>query len=116
MRSFRILFLRWAMVGFCVMITSLTLRAADKPDGGDIYKKNCSMCHGVDGKGFSALKTPDFTDPKWQAAAKDKDVTTIIKVGKKDTAMKGFEDKLKPEEIQAVVAYIRSLNSVKKKN
>jgi mono/diheme cytochrome c family protein len=67
------------------------------------------MCHGVDGKGFAALKTPDFTSPKWQASMTDKQIKDVIKNGKKGTAMVAFGDKLNEEEITAVVAYIRSL-------
>jgi mono/diheme cytochrome c family protein len=72
------------------------------------------MCHGPDGKGFPALKSPDLTDPKWQASVKDKELVDVIKNGKKGTHMPGFADKLKDEEIQTVAAYIRSLNSKKK--
>ena len=67
------------------------------------------MCHGADGKGFPALKTPNFTDPKWQSSIKDKEMREVIKNGKKGTAMPAFGDKLKDEEISAVIAYIRSL-------
>ncbi len=115
MKSFLPVRIKLALLGFCILIASLTFRAGQKPDGAEIYKKNCAMCHGVDGKGFSAIKTPDFTDPKWQAATKDKAMVTIIKLGKKDSVMKGFADKLGEAEIQAVAAYIRSLNSEKKK-
>jgi cytochrome c oxidase cbb3-type subunit 3 len=78
-------------------------------DGAAIFKKNCMICHGADGKGFSALKTPNFTDPKWQSSAKDKEMREVIKNGKKGTAMPAFSSSLKDEEISAVIAYIRSL-------
>jgi mono/diheme cytochrome c family protein len=68
------------------------------------------MCHGAEGKGFAAIKTPDFTDAKWQASITDEKMIDIIKNGKKGTAMPAFSDKLKDDEIMAVVAYIRSLS------
>jgi len=80
----------------------------------DLFKSKCSMCHGADGKGFSALKTPDFTDPKWQASKTDKEILETIKNGKKDTLMKGWADKLKPAEIEALAKFVRSLNSKRK--
>lgn len=99
--------------GMILLVIAVGFRAEEKPDGAAIYKQRCSMCHNVDGKGFSALKTPDFTDPKWQDSITDKDMAEVIKNGKKGTAMPAFAEKLKEEEIQAVIAYIRSLNSKK---
>ncbi len=92
-----------------------TMPGAGKPQGTDLYKQKCAMCHGADGKGFAALKTPNFTDPKYQKSVKDKDLVAIIKNGKKGTSMPAFADKLTQDEIQALVSYIRSLNSEKKK-
>jgi cytochrome c oxidase cbb3-type subunit 3 len=98
------------LVAAGLLVSSLTFRAAvPPPDGATIFKNNCAMCHGADGKGFSALKTPDFTDPKWQASVKDKQLREVIKNGKKGTAMAAFGDKLNDEEITAVITYIRSL-------
>jgi mono/diheme cytochrome c family protein len=67
------------------------------------------MCHGAGGKGFPALKTPNFTDPKWQSATQDKEMREVIKNGKKGTTMMAFGGQLKDEEISALIAYIRSL-------
>jgi len=99
-----------------LLIAGCSLAADEKPDGAALYKAKCSMCHGAEGKGFSAIKTPDFTDPKVQASLKDKEMSDIIKNGKKGTAMVAFGDKLKDDEIDAVVKYLRSLDSSKKKN
>ena len=93
-----------------LLISSFAYRAAvPGADGSAVFKNNCVMCHGEDGKGFPALKTPDFTDPKWQASTKDKEIREVIKNGKKGTAMVGFADKLKDQEISAVITYIRLL-------
>jgi len=93
-----------------LLVSSLAFRAAvPAANGAAIFKKNCMMCHGADGKGFPALKTPDFTDPKWQSSTTDKEMREVIKNGKKGTTMAAFGAKLKDDEISAVVAYIRSL-------
>ena len=93
-----------------MLIFSFALQAGPAPDdGGDLFKQKCSMCHGVDGKGFSALKTPDFTDPKVQASLTDKEIVETIKNGKKGTAMPAFGDKLSDDQIHSLVTYIRSL-------
>ena len=102
-------------VGAFLLIFSLTLPARPKPDdGGDLFKQKCSMCHGVDGKGYPALKTPDFTDPKVQASLPDKRILDAIKNGKEDTQMPAFGDKLDDRQIHSLLVYIRSLNSSKK--
>jgi len=97
------------LLGWGLFVSSLAFHAAVPADGAKIFKEKCVMCHGADGKGFAALKTPDFTDPRWQASMKDKQVHDVIKNGKKGTAMAAFGDQLSEEEITALVAYIRSL-------
>jgi cytochrome c oxidase cbb3-type subunit 3 len=96
-------------VGTFLFIFNVALQAGPAPDGGDLFKQKCSMCHGADGKGFAALKTPDFTDPKVQASLTDKEIIETIKNGKKGTAMPPFADKLSDDQIQSLVTYIRSL-------
>lgn len=114
MRPVTLFGIRFAIVSAIILTMSWTFEAATKPDAAALFKERCSMCHGVDGKGFPVLKTPDFTDPKWQASVKDSQLIEVVKNGKKDTVMKGFSDKLKEDEIRALVAYIRSLNPKKK--
>jgi cbb3-type cytochrome c oxidase subunit III len=101
---------RCLLIAAGLLVSSLAFRAAVlSADGAAIFKKNCMMCHGADGKGFSTLKTPNFTDPKWQSSTKDKEMREVIKNGKKGTAMPAFDGQLNDEEISAVIAYVRSL-------
>jgi cytochrome c oxidase cbb3-type subunit III len=102
-------------VGAFLLAFTFALQAGPAPNGGDIYKQKCSMCHGVGGKGFAPLKTPDFTDPKVQASMTDKEIVETIKNGKKGTPMPAFADKLNDGEIHSLLAYIRSLDSSKNK-
>ena len=105
------------LFGVGLLVSTLAFQAAvpDQSDGATIFKTNCMMCHGPDGKGFDAGKTPNFTDPKWQASITDEKMRDTVKNGKKGTAMAGFSDRLKDEEITSVIAFIRSLDSSKKK-
>ena len=96
------------MAAFGLLLGTATHGAADKPDGLELFKANCAMCHGADGKGFEALKTPNFTSPKWQDSVKDSQILDAIKNGKKDTAMVGFADKLSIKEMLAVLQQIRA--------
>jgi cbb3-type cytochrome c oxidase subunit III len=104
---------KWLKVlglGTFLLVFGAMLHAGPKPDnGGDLFKQKCSMCHGMDGKGYSALKTPDFTNPKVQASLSDKEIVDTIKNGKKGTAMPPFGDKLSDAQIQSLLKYIRSL-------
>ena len=93
---------------------SLGQSESNAPDGAAVFKKRCTMCHGADGKGMKALKTPDFTSPEWQTARSDEAITEVIKNGKKGTSMPAMASKLSEDEIKAVVAHVRSFNSEKK--
>jgi cytochrome c oxidase cbb3-type subunit 3 len=111
----------WLRVGLAAILTAtLAIAAAlgspSKTDeaASDLFKAKCSMCHGPEGKGFSAIKTPDFTDPKWQEKITDAQILDTIKNGKKDTMMKGFGDKLKEDEIETLAKHIRTFNSKRK--
>lgn len=115
MKSSLQVFAKLLLAGGIVLLASNVVQAADTPDGAAVYKQKCQMCHGADGKGFPAIKTPDMTDPKWQASLSDKEMTEVIKNGKKGTPMPAFADKLKDDEIQAVIKFIRSFDSSKKK-
>ena len=102
------------IIGAGLLLVGTAFRAAPAPDGAAIFKQRCTMCHGAEGKGFAAVKTPDFTDPKVQASIKDDEMIEVITKGKKGTPMPAFAEKLKEDEIKAVAAYVRSLNSKKK--
>ena len=98
-------------VGTFLLVFCLALQAGPAPDaGGDLFKQKCAMCHGADGKGYPALKTPDFTDPKVQASLTDEEITRIIKNGKAGPAKPPFKDSLSDEQVKSLVTYIRSLN------
>ena len=98
------------LIGAGLLVSSLAFQAAvPEANGTEIFRKNCVACHGTGGKGFPALKTPNFTDPKWRSSTKDKEMREVVKNGKNGTAMPAFGGQLKDEEISAVVAYIRSL-------
>lgn len=85
----------------------------DPPGGASIFKSNCATCHGPDGKGLASVKTPNFTDPKVQAALTDQEMLEVITNGKKGTLMPAWGGKLSAEDIRAVQAYVRSLASAK---
>ena len=83
------------------------------------WKAKCASCHGVDGKGQTAsaqqVGLPDFSTPAWQKANTDEKIRKSISEGA--TKEKGgnklemdpYKDKLDAEQIEKLIAYIRSL-------
>ena len=101
--------------GAILSALSVSFAAGTKSAGSSMFSEKCSMCHGVDGKGYAAINTPNFTDPKWQAAHGDKELFDAIENGVKGTAMVSFKGKLDHKQIEAVIKYIRSLGGEKNK-
>jgi len=90
---------------------AVSVRAADAKEN---WEKNCTKCHGADGKGKTKMGekvgVKDYTDAKVQADLKDDAMTKAIKDGVKDgdkTKMKSFGDALSDDEIKALVKYVR---------
>jgi len=77
-----------------------------------VYLKNCKNCHGADGKAETKMgKKHDidsFADPAWQARHSDEKIRDAIANGVKDTKMKAYGKKLSPEQIDALVRYVRA--------
>jgi mono/diheme cytochrome c family protein len=79
------------------------------------YKKHCASCHGPDGKGETKMGrkagAKDYTDKATVAAIKDDVALGKIKEGIKEKGKeikKPFQDKLKDEEIVALIAYMKA--------
>jgi mono/diheme cytochrome c family protein len=78
-------------------------------DGAALYDSRCALCHGKDGAGLPNWKSkgqPDFTQPEWQKAHTDEQITESIKNGK-GKFMPAFKGRLSDEETGAVVQRIR---------
>ncbi|MGH9354504.1 MAG: c-type cytochrome [Terriglobia bacterium] len=99
-----------------VLVASLvsgpaSFAAASTNATAQLFKANCSRCHGVDGKGIAAIHTPNFTGSKWQAMRSDKRLLSMITHGEKGTAMPAWKGKLTTTQIRALVHYVRSLKA-----
>lgn len=82
--------------------------------GKAIYEERCVVCHGPQGKG-DGPEAP-FLSPRpaslvsaGTSAKSDRELLDIIAKGKPRTAMPGWKDKLTDQELEDVLAYIRSL-------
>lgn len=74
-------------------------------NGKVIYSENCVSCHGVNGEGVTA---PAIADQLFLSSATDNYLKHAIVYGREGTPMQSFSNKLHDEEINDIVAYLRS--------
>jgi mono/diheme cytochrome c family protein len=109
-----------ALASFSVSLPSAAAwSGADPKAGFEVHKKKCLACHGELGKGdgpaasMLEVKLSDWTDKAKMTKLTDDDLLKIINKGGsavgKSKLMPGFGEKLSKQEIQGLVAYIRSL-------
>jgi cytochrome c6 len=91
------------LIAALAVVLTLSL-SAQAQGAADIYKSKCAMCHGADGKKAAGH---DLSSADVQKES-DADLTAVITNGKAPKMPK-YGDKLKPEEIKGLVAYIRTL-------
>ena len=107
------------LVSVAAQLSSPTVGAAGKGDakaGFEVYRKNCLRCHGEQGKGdgpagrLLKVKPADWTDKARMSKLTDNDLFAVVSKGGtavgRSAVMPGFGDKLKPQEISNVVAYV----------
>jgi len=78
-----------------------------------LYSKNCATCHretGVGGKmEFEGKKiNPDNLTSDKAKRLSDEKIANTIREGVEDDGMPAFKDKLKDDQIKAIISYIRS--------
>lgn len=118
-----ILFLLWFLRG----VPDFTLVAGKLGNlqaGMEVHKKQCLRCHGEQGKGdgpgSAVLKTKpaDWTDAARMSGISDDELFRAIKEGGaavgRSKLMPAFGAKLKDQEISDLMAFIKSLQKVKK--
>jgi mono/diheme cytochrome c family protein len=96
----------------CGWAWSLMVQAADLSKGKSIYAEVCMTCHGLDGRGAESVKLnpppADLTSAGVQGKL-DAGLFKSIHDGRKNTAMGAWKYALSDEEIQDVIAYVRTL-------
>ena len=109
------------ITALCALVlgTSLIAHAADAEQGKKLYMQFCASCHGQSGKGDGAAaaalnpKPRDHTDKDYMSKMSDAEMLSVIKNGGasigKSPLMPPWGASLKDEQIQDVIAYIRTL-------
>lgn len=97
----------------------LDAQGGDPDAGQEVYKTSCLMCHGEQGKGDGKAakmlkdKPHDWSDATVLSAYTDDELVQFIKEGGaavgKSKLMPGFGKKLEDQQIQDVLAFIKSL-------
>lgn len=114
--TYVVVFLTTAVAALCGMAG--LAESADIEAGKTLYEQRCAPCHGPDGKANTptakALQPPprDHTDGAYMNALSDSHLFRVIKeggpaVGKSPIMPPQFD--LKDEQLQSLVAFIRTL-------
>jgi mono/diheme cytochrome c family protein len=94
-----------------------TLAPAQGPDAKTLYQAQCKKCHGVLGTPPKTMKEKyekiATFDADFIAKRSDDSIVVVLKKGKGED-MKSFKEKMTPEEMAAVAAYVRELATRKK--
>lgn len=108
--------MRWMML----VLLLPSLAAADvNPQIDRLWRAKCASCHGPDGKGQTEqgkkMAVGDMSTVAWQGAITDDKIKAAISDGlKRDKngvkqEMEAYKSKLRPDQIDGLVAYIRAL-------
>jgi mono/diheme cytochrome c family protein len=110
--------MRTLIVVACVCLAA-PVRAEPDPRTARNWKAKCAACHGDGGKGDTEqgkkMGIGDMTSAAWQKEFTDDKIKMAISAGfKRDKngkhqEMEAFSQSLRPDQIDALVAYVRSL-------
>jgi mono/diheme cytochrome c family protein len=115
--------MKLSMVLFAIMIFAIgssaaafsqTDGASTQESGKEIFTHKCVTCHGSAGAGTpvgKSLKVADLRSVLVQKKS-DADLSHVISEGK--NSMPAFGNDLSPEEVKAMVSYVRTLKTKKK--
>jgi putative heme-binding domain-containing protein len=90
----------------CILLAQHeALPAANAESGTNLFRRNCSSCHGKGGEGGRA---PSLTG-RLRAGDTDSDMARVVAAGIPGTEMPAYEARLGTEKIARIVSYVRSV-------
>lgn len=95
----------------CILIAAPSAFAGGGgSDGAAIYKAKCAMCHGPDGAGQTPMgKNMKLRDLRSAEVQKQTDAELVKWIADGKGKMPAYKGKLTPADIDALVAFIRTL-------
>jgi mono/diheme cytochrome c family protein len=108
-----------AILAAGMWLVSAGARVAQAQDAKALFEKNCNTCHGPSGKGDGPagkmLKPPPADLGTALKGKADADIMKVIKEGGKavgkSSAMPAFGSKMKDDEIQSLITYVKGFSS-----
>ena len=89
------------------VLAALATDPAALANGKSLFDMNCAVCHRADGGG---LIGPNLTDDAWLHGGTPEAIHATIVTGVLEKGMPPWERLLKPEQVNAVTAYVISLH------
>lgn len=95
----------------CILIAAPSAFAGGGgSDGAAIYKAKCAMCHGPDGAGQTPMgKNMKLRDLRSADVQKQTDAELVKWIADGKGKMPAYKGKLTPADIDALVAFIRTM-------
>jgi len=88
-------------------VEALKADAAAMETAGRLFRQNCAMCHGSDGRGATGF--PNLADDSWQWGGSHEQIMATLQNGR-IAAMPSWEAPLGEDGVREVVAYVRQLS------
>jgi mono/diheme cytochrome c family protein len=111
--------MRRSIVAMTLLLLPAMAAAEPNPQIERLWRAKCASCHGADGKGQTEqgkkMATGDMTSADWQGKLSPEQMKTAIAEGfKRDKGsvkqeMEAYKAKLRPEQIDGLVGYVRAL-------
>lgn len=92
-------------------VLSISARKADRgavQRAAPIFKEQCAVCHGEDGKGKREFGAPNLTDKEWLYGPEAADIRAQI-VNGRNGVMPTWESRFDPITLDALAVYVHSL-------
>jgi cytochrome c553 len=99
---------------YALLLSLSMATAAYADDAAELWTAKCKSCHGTDGRAQTPMgkkeSLVDMSQPAWQQSETDEEIREMISEGSsRNKKMKPYKEKLTPEQIDSLVAYIRTL-------